>query len=325
MKILDNIRQQARIRNKSIVLPEAHDDRIIKAASILQKEGIARTILIGKREQIEKKAADLNVSLDGVKIINPEEYEYFSEFAETYYDKRKKKGVTLQDAAKMMVNPTFFGAMVLEKGLADGCLSGADTTTGNVLRAALHIIGTAPDIKTVSSDIFMISADEKNIWSFADCAVMPDPNSEQLADIAIATAETHRKVVKEEPIVAMLSFSTKGSAKHPLVDKVIEATKIVKQKRPDIKIDGELQLDAAIVEKVGEKKAPGSPVAGKANVLVFPGLEAANIGYKLTQRIGGCEAIGPIIQGLNKPMNDLSRGCSIEDIVNVSAILCNLA
>lgn len=325
MKLLDDIREQAKIRNKTIVLPEAHDDRIIKAASILQKEGIARPILIGKIDQIEKQATDLNVSLDGVKIIDPEGYERFSEFAETYYSKRKKKGVTLQDAERIMVNPTFFGAMVLEKGLADGCLSGADTSTGNVLRAALHIIGTAPDIKTVSSDILLITPDEKNVWSFADCAVMPDPSSEQLADIAIATAETHRKVVKEEPIVAMLSFSTKGSAKHPLVDKVIEATKIVKQKRPDLKIDGELQLDAAIVEKVGEKKAPGSPVAGKANVLIFPGLEAGNIGYKLTQRISGCEAIGPIIQGLNKPMNDLSRGCSVEDIVNVSAILCNLA
>ncbi len=325
MKLLGDIREQAKIRNKTIVLPEAHDDRIIKAASILHKEGIARTILIGKRDQIEKQTADLNVSLDGVKIIDPEGYERFSEFAETYYSKRKKKGVTLQDAERIMVNPTFFGAMVLEKGLADGCLSGADTSTGNVLRAALHIIGTAPDINTVSSDILLITPDEKNVWSFADCAVMPDPSSEQLADIAIATAETHRKVVKEEPIVAMLSFSTKGSAKHPLVDKVIEATKIVKQKRPDLKIDGELQLDAAIVEKVGEKKAPGSPVAGKANVLIFPGLEAGNIGYKLTQRISGCEAIGPIIQGLNKPMNDLSRGCSVEDIVNVSAILCNLA
>lgn len=324
MKLLDDIREQAKIRNKTIVLPEAHDDRIIKAASILQKEGIARPILIGKRDQIEKQAADLNVSLDGVKIIDPEGYERFSEFAETYYSKRKKKGVTLQDAERIMVNPTFFGAMVLEKGLADGCLSGADTSTGNVLRAALHIIGTAPDIKTVSSDILLITPDEKNVWSFADCAVMPDPSSEQLADIAIATAETHRKIVKEEPIVAMLSFSTKGSAKHPLVDKVIEATKIVKQKKPDLKIDGELQLDAAIVKKVGEKKAPGSPVAGKANVLIFPGLEAGNIGYKLTQRIAGCEAIGPIIQGLRKPMNDLSRGCSVDDIVNVAAILCNL-
>ena len=325
MKLLDDIREQAKIRNKTIALPEAHDDRIIKAASILQKEGIARPILIGKRDQIEKQAADLNVSLDGVKIIDPEGYKYFSEFAETYYNKRKKKGVTLQDAERIMVNPTFFGAMVLEKGLADGCLSGADTSTGNVLRAALHIIGTAPDIKTVSSDILLITPDEKNVWSFADCAVMPNPSSEQLADIAIATAETHRKVVKKEPIVAMLSFSTKGSAKHALVDKVIEATEIVRRKRPDLQIDGELQLDAAIVPEVGEKKSPGSPVAGKANVLIFPDLNAGNIGYKLTQRIAGCEAIGPIIQGLNKPMNDLSRGCSVEDIVNVSAILCNLA
>ncbi|RKY51652.1 MAG: phosphate acetyltransferase, partial [Candidatus Neomarinimicrobiota bacterium] len=213
----------------------------------------------------------------------------------------------------------------VEKGVADGCVSGADTTTGEVLRAALHIIGTAEGVKTVSSDILIITPNEGKVYSFADCAVLPDPDAEQLADIAISTAETHKRVVGEDPIVAMLSFSTKGSAKHKLVDKVIEATKIVKEKRPDILIDGELQFDAAIVEKVGRKKAPGSEVAGRANVLIFPDLNSGNIGYKIAQRIGKCEAVGPIIQGLAKPMNDLSRGCSVDDIVNVAAILCNMA
>jgi len=215
--------------------------------------------------------------------------------------------------------------MLVEKGLADGCLSGADTTTGDVMKAALHIIGANPDTPTVSSDILMITPDEKRVWSFADCAVLPEPSAQQLADIAIATAETHRRILNEEPRVAMLSFSTKGSAKHPLADKVIQATQIVKARKPDLMVDGELQLDAAIVASVGQRKSPGSPVAGRANVLIFPDLGAGNIGYKLVQRIAGCEAVGPIIQGLRKPMNDLSRGCSVDDVVNVAAILCNIA
>ncbi len=325
MKLLNTIRAEAKKKDKKIVLPEAHDERVIKGAAILLKEKITRVTLIGKEEKLKQTAAKLNVSIDDAEIIDPANFDQSEDFAQTYFEKRKHKGMTIEKARKIMQEPTYFGAMMVEKSMADGCLSGADTATGNVMRAAFHIIGTAEGVKTVSSDILVITPDESKLWSFADCAVMPDPTAEQLADIAISTADTHKKIVGEEPRVAMLSFSTKGSAKHPNADKVIEATKIVKKKRPELDVDGEMQADAAIVEKVGAKKAPGSSVAGKANVLVFPDLGAANIGYKLVQRIAGCEAVGPIIQGLAKPLNDLSRGCSVDDIVNVSAILANLS
>ncbi|MBN2281214.1 MAG: phosphate acetyltransferase [Candidatus Marinimicrobia bacterium] len=324
MKLINSIREEAKKKSKNIVLPESHDERVLKGAAILLSDKITRVTLIGNEAKIKKHAAEIGVHLDGATFYDPETWEQFDVFAQAYYAKRKHKGMTIEEARQIMKDVTFFGAMLVDQGMADGCLSGADTSTGNVMRAALHIIGTAPGVKTVSSDFIMITPDESKIWSFADCAVMPDPTAEQLADIAISSADTHKKVVGEEPRVAMLSFSTKGSAKHSVVDKVIAATRIVKEKRPDIMIDGELQADAAIVAAVGSKKAPGSNVAGKANVLVFPDLSAGNIGYKLVQRIAGCEAVGPIIQGLAKPLNDLSRGCSVDDIVNVSAILANM-
>lgn len=323
IKLLNEMKQKASQKKKTIVLPESHDERVLKAAEILTREKIVNVITLGDEKVIRDNAKKFNVNLNGTQIINPETSEKFNEFSETLYELRKHKGLTLDEAKNLMKKDLFFGAMLVREGIADGSVAGSASATADVLRAAIQCVGMAEGISIVSSFFLMIFPEIT--YSFADCAVVPNPTEEQLADIAISTADNHKKLTNENPYVAMLSFSTKGSAEHELVDKVRNATKLVQSKRADIIVDGELQFDAAIVESVGKKKAPESPVAGKANVLIFPDLNAGNIGYKIAQRLGKAEAVGPIVQGLKKPLFDLSRGCSVDDIVNTVAIAALMA
>ena len=325
MKLSQLIREKATKNPKIVVLPEGEEPRMIKAAETIINEGFASLILLGREENIKSKARELGIDLSNkIKIINPKDSEKLKEYAESYYQLRKHKGVSLEEAYQLLENPLYFGALMVYHDDADGLVAGSINATGDVFRPALQTIKTAPGINIVSSSFVMVVPDcpygEKGIMVFADCALNPEPNAEQLADVAIASAATGKALVGFEPRVAMLSFSTKGSGKHPLVDKVIEATKIAKEKKPELLIDGELQADAALIPSIGERKAPNSKIAGKANVLIFPDLHSGNIAYKLIERLAKAEAIGPISQGMRKPVNDLSRGCSAEDIVNVVAI-----
>ncbi|MBU4561318.1 phosphate acetyltransferase [bacterium] len=324
MGLIEEIRERAKKNPKRIVLPEGEEKRSIRAAAEILKEGIAEIILLGKESKIKNEAQSLKVDIEKAKIIEPEKSEQLKNYADTYFELRKEKGMSKEEALSIMEEPLFYGAMMVKKGEADGSISGAVHTTAETIRPALQIIKTAAGVKKVSSSFLIILKDEKfgenGALIFADCAILPDPNEEELADIAIVSARTAKDLMNCEPRVAMLSFSTKGSAKHKLVDKVVKATEIVKEKAPGLLIDGEIQVDAALIPEVASQKAPKSSIAGKANVLIFPDLNSANIGYKLVQRLAGAQAIGPILQGLAKPVNDLSRGCSVEDIINLVAI-----
>lgn len=320
---MDEIKSKARADLKRIVLPEGAEERTVKAAGIIAKEGLAKVILVGSPEEIRKQAPEIEGS-ENITIIDPAKSDKLSAYANTFYELRKSKGITPEAAAKAVTDPLYYACMMIKMGDADGMVAGAINTTANTLRPALQIIKTSPGISVVSSCFIMIMKNEdfghNGVMVFGDCAVNPNPDAEQLAAIAVSTAKTAAQLTGMEPKVAMLSFSTKGSAKHELVDKVALATVRVRELNPELMVDGELQADAALVASVGQLKSPGSPVAGHANVLIFPDLQAGNIGYKLVQRLAGAEAVGPICQGLAAPVNDLSRGCSVDDIVSVVAI-----
>lgn len=324
MQLMKQICEAAKTNRKRIVLPEGDEDRTLVAAQRITEEKLANVILVGDIDSIQSKAKDLKVNLEGVEIVDPNKSEKLEAYVTAFYELRKNKGMTMEKSNMIVRDPLYYATMMVKLDDADGMVSGAIHTTGDLLRPGLQIIKTAPGVSVVSSFFIMMVPNsvygESGMLLFADCAVNPNPSAEDLAAIAIATADTAKNLCKVEPKVAMLSFSTMGSADHALVSKVREATEIAKGLRPDLDIDGELQLDAAIVPSVASQKAPNSNVAGKANVLVFPDLQAGNIGYKLVQRFANADAIGPVCQGFAKPINDLSRGCSSEDIVNVVAL-----
>jgi phosphate acetyltransferase len=330
MELLDNIKINARKHNKRIVLPEGYEERTIRAADIALAENIARIILIGDPAEIKSHAAALGLkNLERATLVNPKSHSKKEHYISMMVELRKNKGMTVEEASKLIEDPLYLGVLMIKNGDADGEVSGADHATGDVVRPALQYVKTAPGITVVSGAFIMILPDksfgENGVLIFADGGVHPDPTDKELAEIAIATANTARALGGFEPKVALLSFSTKGSATHEMVDKVISATKIAQQMAPNLIIDGELQGDAALVEAICIKKAPGSKIAGKANVLIFPDLNCGNIAYKLVQRLAHAEAIGPILQGMAAPINDLSRGCSVNDIVSMIAITANQA
>lgn len=330
MKLLEQIMTRAKAHPQRIVLPEGTEIRTLKAADVILKEKAAQLILLGNETEIMHLASEHGLKhIVDATIIDPETYDKMEIYAGLLYEIRKSKGLTMEEARRLAKDPLYLGCLMIKNGDADGELAGARNTTGNVLRPAFQIVKTLPGISVVSGALLMFTPAEQygenGLLVFADCAVNPNPTAAELAQIAVSTAHTTRAICGFEPRIAMLSFSTKGSAKHELVDKVVEATRIAHEMAPDILIDGELQADAALVPSVGESKAPGSKIAGHANVLVFPDLQAGNIGYKMVERFSGAQAVGPILQGMAAPVNDLSRGCSVDDIVKMITITANQA
>jgi phosphate acetyltransferase len=323
MNAMESIWDRARANSAAIVLPESGDERVVSAAGTAAREGIAAPVLVGETSAIENLAHGAGVSLEGVRIWDPATSDRLEAYGRRLFERRRHKGMEPDEAHRLAAQPLFFGALGVALGNADGIVAGAATTTADVLRAYIFSIGVAEGVQCVSSSFLMVvpsgDGDERALV-FADPSVVPDPDPSELASIAVASARTMKRLTGEDPYVAMLSFSTKGSAKHPNVDKVIEATDIARRTAPEFKIDGEMQADTAIVPEVAKKKAPDSPVAGKANVLVFPNLDSANIGYKLVERLARAKAFGPLLQGLARPASDLSRGCGADDIVNTIAM-----
>jgi phosphate acetyltransferase len=330
MQLIEELKEKARKLNKRIVLPESFDDRTLQAADIAYEEKLAEIIVLGNREKVITDAQRLGLkNIEKLQIVDYNTYPKINGYVKLMVELRKHKGLTENEAKELLKNPLYLSVLMIKAGDADGEVAGAANATGNVLLPAFQYVKTLPGINVVSGTFLMFVDKEefghKGLLLFADCAVHPNPTARELAEIAVCTGKTARVIAGIEPKIAMLSFSTKGSAQHEFVDKVVEATKIAREMAPDMQIDGELQADAAIVQKIGKSKAPDSKIAGEANVLIFPDLQSGNIAYKLVQRLAGAEAIGPILQGMAAPINDLSRGCSVSDIVNLIAITANQA